>query len=104
MWPGTPCVSNFGDGIVPGLHTLPSSGRDMSTSFMTYSEQLRLNGCEHFVDLSHLTHAERRTAANWALTHVRHPNVNVWRLGPNDEPGFWFRNSQDAVMFALKWA
>jgi hypothetical protein len=63
-----------------------------------------MNQFPHFVNISTIVeYNERRQAAQWALEQFGVDNVNVWILGPNEEPGFWFRSEEDVVMFILKW-
>ena len=67
--------------------------------------------CIHFVDLSHLTGAERRAAAVWALERFDHHDVDVMRpqehigrYGTSIKPGFWFAREKDAMFFTLRWS
>jgi hypothetical protein len=63
-----------------------------------------LKQCLHFVNISTIVdYNVRRQAAQWALEQFGVDNVNVWILGPKEEPGFWFHSEEDAVMFILKW-
>lgn len=57
----------------------------------------------HFVNLSTLTSLERRAAAHWAIEQFGSKGVDIWQLGPNEEPGFWFAREKDAALFILKW-
>ncbi len=63
-----------------------------------------MNQFPHFVNISTIVgYNVRRQAAQWALEQFGVDNVNVWILGPNEEPGFWFCSEEDVVMFILKW-
>jgi hypothetical protein len=63
-----------------------------------------MNQFPHFVNISTIIeYNDRRQAAQWALEHFGVKGVDVWRLGPNEEPGFWFHSEEDAVVFILKW-
>lgn len=62
---------------------------------------LRKKGCDIFVRLDHITAMERRVAAVRALQVLKEQDIDIWSLGPDFEPGFWFKNEKDAVMFML---
>jgi hypothetical protein len=58
----------------------------------------------YFVDISSIREYNvRRQAAAWALDQFGIYGVEVFVLGPDDAPGFWFRREEDAVLFSLKW-
>jgi hypothetical protein len=65
---------------------------------------LRRKGCDLFVPLTSRTAEERREAALWALKQFDDKSIDLWVLGPNQEPGFWFKNDRDALLFTLKWS
>ena len=57
-----------------------------------------------FVDISSIRdYNVRRQAAAWALNQFGAHGVEVFVLGPDDCPGFWFCREEDAVLFSLKW-
>ena len=62
---------------------------------------LRKKGCDIFVPLDHITPSERREAAARALRTFDDKDIDVWCLGSNNTPGFWFKNQKDAVFFIL---
>lgn len=59
--------------------------------------------CTHFIPLKRLDKGVRQEAAEWAFHQFDSRNLDIFYNGPNDEPGFWFANEKDALLFALKW-
>ena len=57
---------------------------------------------EHHVSVWNLSYIERYDAAGWAFEHFGQDHVNVFVTEQTDT--FCFERSEDAVLFALKWA
>jgi hypothetical protein len=62
-----------------------------------------MNYFPHWVDMSNVTTEVRRASVSWAVEQFGIGALNIWELGPQGEPGFWFKDEQQAMIFILRW-